>query len=54
MAPEAPEEKYEYWISVEKRYKQDVIHILGYHYTRIVSDAEDKFPLITHRVILHS
>lgn len=30
MAPEAPEEKYEYWISVEKRYKQDVIHILGY------------------------
>lgn len=29
-APEAPEEKYEYWISVEKRYKEDVIHILGY------------------------
>lgn len=29
MAPEPPEEKYEYWISVEKRYKQDVIHILG-------------------------
>jgi hypothetical protein len=32
MAPEAPEEKYEYWISVEKRYKQDVTHILGYFY----------------------
>jgi hypothetical protein len=31
-APEAPEEKYEYWISVEKRYKEDVIHILGYDY----------------------
>jgi len=30
ITPEAPEEKYEYWISVEKRYKQDVIHILGY------------------------
>jgi hypothetical protein len=28
-APEAPEEKYEYWLSVEKRYKEDVIHILG-------------------------
>jgi hypothetical protein len=28
-APERPEEKYEYWISVEKRYKEDVIHILG-------------------------
>lgn len=28
-ALEAPEEKYEYWMSVEKRYKEDVIHILG-------------------------
>jgi len=28
-APEAPEEQYEYWVSVEKRYKEDVIHVLG-------------------------
>ena len=27
--PEAPEEQYEYWVSVEKRYKEYVIHVLG-------------------------
>jgi len=50
MAPEAPEEKYEYWISVEKRYKRDVIHIFGY-----VKPSpyliQDKFPSMIHRVI---
>jgi hypothetical protein len=40
MAPEAPEEKYEYWISVEKRYKQEVTHILGYSHA--MSDLTSK------------
>ena len=28
--PEPPEEKYEYWGSVERRYRPNVIYILGY------------------------
>jgi len=39
-APEAPEEKYEYWISVEKRYKEDVIHILGYVERQSIADVQ--------------